>query len=128
MHATIRMEKYPNKRVESDSLRRRFAPPPLAAHARHSCAIFNRYSALLFIGCRCNLVGVSHSTDKSIYSFHCPYLSSSGSYGRLELETGRLCKSHAMDRRKRLRGFISSEPFLSVLRYDQGTSFLGFVP
>ena len=23
----------PNKRVESDSLRRRFAPPPLAAHA-----------------------------------------------------------------------------------------------
>jgi hypothetical protein len=28
----------PNKRVESDSLRRRFAPPPLAAHARRSAA------------------------------------------------------------------------------------------
>ena len=25
---------WPNKRVESDSLRRRFAPPPLAAHAQ----------------------------------------------------------------------------------------------
>lgn len=24
----------PNKRVKSDSLRRRFAPPPLAAHAQ----------------------------------------------------------------------------------------------
>jgi hypothetical protein len=29
---------YLNKRVESDSLRRRFAPPPLAAHARRSAA------------------------------------------------------------------------------------------
>jgi hypothetical protein len=26
----------PNKRVESDSLRRHFAPPPLAAHAQRS--------------------------------------------------------------------------------------------
>jgi len=29
-----------NKRVESDSLRRRFAPPPLAAHARRSASQF----------------------------------------------------------------------------------------
>ena len=28
------MSESPNKRVESDSLRRRFAPPPLAAHAQ----------------------------------------------------------------------------------------------
>ena len=28
----------PNKRVESDSLRRRFPPPPLAAHAQRYVA------------------------------------------------------------------------------------------
>lgn len=28
----------PNKRVESDSLRRRFAPPPLPAHAQRYAA------------------------------------------------------------------------------------------
>lgn len=34
MNNAIVEQELPNKRVESDSLRRRFAPPPLAAHAQ----------------------------------------------------------------------------------------------
>ena len=73
------------------------------------------------------VVSLSHSTDKSIDSFHCLELSSLVSYDRLERETGSLRNTYAMVRRKKARSLFLQAFLFIIIRYDHGTSFLELV-